>query len=437
MPVSLTIGLFIGLLLLLLGSGIYIGAGLATVGIFGFEALVKLPGIIGTIIYNSIASYVLFAVPLFLFMGWIVGYSGLSQRLYRGVSKWTSIIPGGLLHTNIMSCAIFAAISGSSVATAGTMGAVAYPEQEARGYNRGLVTGSLAAGGTLGILIPPSVTMIIYGAFVGASVGRLFIGGVMPGVILAGLFMTYIGIRSVLNPSLAEPRQRMTWRYFPDAIMAFKDVWPMLIIMVTILGGIYAGIMTPTEAAAVSCVEALIIAGILGKLNFTLVKKSALGALGTTGMVMFIIIGAKIMGQSLSMLKVPAQLCAMLAAADVSPLIVWLGVILLYLVMGCFMDGISMMLLTLPITYPLLITTFGFDPIWFGILVTILVECALITPPVGINVYVIHGITGGTNIGEVFKGVTPFLICMLLIIALLTYVPDLVTWLPNQMLGAR
>jgi len=435
MPLSLLIVMFVGLLLLFLASGIYIGAGLGAVGIIGFEFLAKVPTMISTIIFTTIDSITLTAVPLFLFMGWIVYYSGVSGRLYSGVSKWTSVIPGGLLHSNIVSCSIFAAVSGSSVATAGTLGAVAYPEQKARGYSRGMVTGSLAAGGTLGILIPPSVTMLISGAFVGASVGKLFMGGVFPGIILASFFMSWIFFRTLTKPSLAPERYPITRRYFWEALIAFKEVWPILLIIGTIMGGIYGGIMTPTEAAGAACFEALVIAALFRKLNFTVLKKSALGALETTAMILFIMIGAKVMGQALSMLKIPAQIAETLGAMDISPLLIWLGIIVMYLAMGCFMDGISMMLLTLPVTYPLLVETLGFSEIWFGVLLTILVECGLITPPVGINVYVIHGITGGENISEVFRGIIPFLICMLFVVALLTFVPEIVTWLPSMMLG--
>lgn len=435
MSLGWMIVVFGSLLLILLGSGIYIALGLAAVGIFGFEFLAKVPQMIGAIVYRTMWSYTLAAVPLFLFMGEIVFHSGVSQKLYSGVSKWTGIIPGGLLHSNIVSCSMFAAVSGSSVATAGTVGAVAYPEQSARGYGRGLITGSLAAGGTLGILIPPSINMIVYGAFVGASIGKLFIGGVIPGIILALLFMAYISIRTMITPALAEPRQRITRRYFWNAIIAFKEVWPILLIIIIIFGGIYGGIFTPTEAAAISCFVAMILAAVFRKLNFTVLKESSLSALRTTAMVMLIMVGAKIVGNALSMLRVPAQICAILEGLEISPLLVWFGVVIIYLALGCFMDGISLMLLTLPVTYPLLIETLGFDPIWFGVLVTVLVECALITPPVGLNVYVIHGISGGTNIGEVFKGIIPFFICMLLVIALLTFVPDLVLFLPSIMMG--
>jgi tripartite ATP-independent transporter DctM subunit len=395
---------------------------------------VEIPEIISDIIYNTTASYLLACVPMFVFMGEIILQSGISQRLYEGVSKWTGIIPGSLVHTNIVSCALFAAVSGTSVASAITIGSIAYPEQKARGYNRGLVTGSIAAGGTLGILIPPSITLIIYGAFVNASIGQLFLGGVIPGIILALSFMVYIGIRSLITPSIAEPRKPLTRGYFRDAILAFKYVWPILVIMVTIMGGIYGGIFTPTEAAAVAVVEALILTAMFGRLNFQMIKRASLGALRISAMAIFIMIGARIMASALAFLQIPAQLASTLGGMSDSPLLIWLGVIILYLILGCLMDGLSLMLLTLPVTYPLVVNTLGFDPIWFGVLVTLLVECALVTPPVGMIVYIIHNICEGTGLGEVFIGVMPFFICMLLIIALLTFYPNLVLFLPNQIL---
>ena len=426
--------IFIALLFILMGSGMWIGFSLASVGLFALLFLI--PGgekISGGIIYNPAESFVLAAVPMFIFMGEIILRSGMSGRLYRGVSKWTNIIPGGLLHCNIASCSIFAAISGSSVATAATIGTVAYPEQSARGYEPRLVKGSLAAGGTLGILIPPSITMIIYGGFVGVSVGRLFMGGFIPGIILALMFMAMIAIICIMKPSWSPERGKFGRRYLMDAIMAMKDIWPFPLLIFIILGGIYTGVFTPTEAAAVSATVSLILAAVFRRLNFTMIKESALGTIKTSGMLFIIFIGAQLLKSGISLLKIPAIVTSFVLGLGLDPMWVWFLIVVVYLIMGCFMDGISLMLLTLPVTYPLLIGSLGFDPIWFGVLLTILVECALITPPVGMNFYVIHGITGG-DIKEVMQGIVPFFIIMLVAIALYTFIPELVTWLPNQMM---
>ena len=385
------------------------------------------------ILFTSLNNFVLVAVPLFIFMGEIILKSGLSDRLYRGVSKLTRVLPGGLVHSNIMACSLFAAVTGSSLATVATVGTVAFGEQEARGYDRRLVTGSLAAGGTLGILIPPSVIMILYGAFVGVSVARLFIAAVIPGLILAAMFMTYILVVGLIRPDLMPERQSFTSAYFSNALSSIKDLWPILLLMFIIMGGIYGGIMTPTEAAAIASLAAIIIAAIFGKLSFKLLKESTIAALRTTAMCFLILVAARIIGTSMSMIKLPAELSNFVLGFEVNPYLIWAGMIVLHLVLGCFLEGISLILLTLPVTFPILVGSLGFDPIWFGVVLTILVECALITPPVGLNFYVIHGITGEKYLREILIGIVPFFAIMVAAIVLFTIFPWLVTWLPSTM----
>ncbi len=435
MSLGLTTALLIALLLLLLGSGLYIGLGLAAVGIIGFEFISGLGQTTGAVLFNSLYSFPLSAIPMFLFMGQIVLRSGLSSKLYRGVSQWTRIIPGGLLHTNIVSCSIFAAVSGSSPATAATIGTVAIPEQEKRGYDLTIMTGSLASGGTLGILIPPSINMIVYGAFVGASVGRLFAGGVVPGIILTIMFMFWIAFITLKNKSLAPAPERLTLRYFLDAIVAFKDVWPMFAIIVLIMGSIYGGLMTPTEAAAGSAFLALILAAVFRKLSYSVIKDSALNTIKVSAMVFLLFIGASLLGNGLSMLRIPSQIFELVAGGNLSPMQMWLGVVILYIIMGMLMDTLAMMLITLPVTYPLMVTLYGFDPIWFGVQLVILCEIGMVTPPVGINLFVIHGIAPQAKMRQIIMGILPFFVCMMIALALYTWVPELILFLPNRMLG--
>jgi C4-dicarboxylate transporter DctM subunit len=434
LPVWTNALIVFGLVFILLGLGVWIGFALAAVGLFvltfmagGMEKLVF------RLLFTSLNEFVLAAVPLFIFMGEVILKSGLSDKLYRGVSKLTRVLPGGLVHSNIMACSLFAAVTGSSLATVATVGTVAFGEQEARGYERKLVTGSLAAGGTLGILIPPSVIMILYGAFVGVSVARLFIAGVIPGLILAGMFMTYILVVGLIRSDWTPERQRFTWAYFSNAVSSLKDLWPILILMLIIMGGIYGGIMTPTEAAAIASLAAIVIAALLGKLSLQLLKESSIAALRTTAMCLLILVGARIIGTSMSMIKLPAELSNFVLSFEVNRYLIWAGMIVLHLVLGCFLEGISLILLTLPVTFPILVGSLGFDPIWFGVVLTILVECALITPPVGINFYVLHGITGEKYLRDILIGIIPFFIIMVAAIVLFTIFPRLVTWLPGTM----
>jgi len=427
---------FVIMVLIVLGSGMYISTGLALIGIIGFRYFVGMEGIIGTIIYNSTASFTLAAIPLFMFMGEILTRTGISLSLYRGISKWMSPVPGGLLHSNIFSCSIFAAISGSSVATAATIGSVAFPEQRKRKYPIKMIAGSLAAGGTIGILIPPSTTMIIYGAMTSVSVGKLFVAGIIPGIIMTVVFMLYICISSIINKDKMPVAEKISIkRYLINFVIAWKDIWPIVLIIASIFIGIYGGFMTPTEAGAVSVGEAMIIALLFKKLNFKVLKESALATIKTTTMIIFIMIGAYLLGNFISMIKLPAQLCSAISNAGLGRYSVLCGIIGIYIILGCLMEALSVICLTLPIVYPLLVTSLGFNPLWVGILIVILNQIALITPPVGLNAYVIYGISGEKDIGKVFSGILPFFILMCCIVVFLIFFPDLVTYLPKYMLG--
>lgn len=432
---ALNIVIIVVLTFALLGSGLYVGLGLAGVGLVGIEALRGLGATVGATMFNCVNHFTLAAVPLFLLLAQLVLRSGLSARLYRGISRWTRVLPGGLLHSNILACATFSAVSGSSVATAATIGTVAYPEQKSRGYDSKIVTGSLAAGGTLGPLIPPSIVMIIYGAFVGESVGKLFAGGVVPGVILSLMFMIYIGFAVTKNKSLSPPRERIERRYFLEAIIALKDIWPTLLIIVTIMVSIYGGIMTPTEAAAVSVFLALVLGVAVGKMGFSIMKESAIETIRTLSMVWLLYVGASLLGTAMGLLRIPAYLAALVASLGLSPLSIWFVVIILYLILGCFMETLAMMLITLPVTYPLIVDLAGFSPVWFGVQLVVLAEIGMVTPPVGMNLFVIHGIARDVNLATIIRGVLPFFVCMLIALALFTFVPDLILYLPAHMLG--
>jgi len=422
-------------LLIVIISGMYIGPGLALIGIVGFEIFApRAAGMIGNSMFNSIANFTLAAIPLFMFMGEIVLNTNISKKLYNGLSDLLSPMPGVLLHSNIFSCALFGAISGSSIATAAAIGSVAYPEQKSRHYPVSLISGSLAAGGTLGILIPPSITLIIYGSMTGVSIGRLFMGGFLPGILLSLIFGAYILFYSIKNRDIMPRQEKFLFKdYVSKFLPAVKNIFPVLIIGITIIVGIYGGILTATEAAALTVVEALIIALIQKSLSLKIIKKSAMKALVSTSMMLFVLMGSKIFGNIISMLKLPAQLARIVANAGLTPMTILLCVTLLYLFLGCIMSAVAMIVLTLPITYPLMVGVAGFNPIWFGIYIVIINQIALITPPVGMNVYIIYGISGEEDLLPFFKSIVPFLLCMIVFSIIIILFPQIVLYLPSLM----
>lgn len=418
--------------LVLLTTGIWIAAAIALVGIILLAFVVgggKI-SMVGMLQFNMLNNFTFTCIPLFIFMGEMILHGQLGDKLYRGASALVGFFPGGLLHTNIVSCAFFAAVSGTSMATAATIGMVAIPEMEKRGYDRRLVMGSLASGGTLGILIPPSAAMIVYGVFVGESIGRLFIGGVFPGLVLAGLFMTYIGVMSAMRPQLVPPRGRISLKAM---LLSVTDIWPFLVLIFLVLGTIYLGLATPTEAAAMGSVASILFCAIYRRLNWRVLKAATLAAVQITCWLMFIMIGAYVLAMGLSFLRVPRNLAGWVTALEIGRVYIFIMVCFLYIVLGCFMDGTSMLLLTISVVYPVMMSL-GFDSVWFGIVLVVLQEMGQITPPVGVNLFVIHGISGKKYFRDIVMGSIPFFILMNVMVVILYIFPDLVLWLPGQMI---
>jgi C4-dicarboxylate transporter, DctM subunit len=420
-------------LLLLLLIGQHIAFALLAVAFIGYYFLLggPLPGTIALTSFNLTYNFVITAIPLYIFMGEIILRTGFSGRLYGGLSRWLQLLPGGLLHSNIGASAMFATVCGSSVATAAAIGTVALPEMEKRGYDRKLAAGSLAAGGVLGPLIPPSIAFIIYGVITETSIVRLFMAGVLPGLMLTAMFMFYIGARVLFDRSLAPHEAPVSWL---ERLVGTVDVLPIAGLMLLVLGGIYSGIMTPTEAAAVGAFGAMALAAIFGRLTWEVVWLSLKEAMRATTFIMFIIVGAMLVGVVLANLRIPRALANAVLAAQLSPLMVMIAIYAMYFVLGCFLDGISMTIITLPVVFPVVIAL-GYDPVWFGVTYTIIMEVGLLTPPVGLNLYVIHGISKHRPFSEVVIGSAPFFVVMLVALAILHAFPPISLWLPSVLLG--
>ncbi|MFN0163355.1 MAG: TRAP transporter large permease [Burkholderiales bacterium] len=408
-------------------------------GIVGVLVIMLSKGYVGlqglsSVVWNNANSYILIAVPMFLLMGEVILRSGVSKHFYAGVATLLRRLPGGLLHANIVSCAIFSAVSGSSVATAASVGTVAIPEQLRAGYQPRAVFGSLAAGGTLGILIPPSIVMVLYAALVEESVGRLFIAGILPGILMSAVFMVYIAILLMRKPHIAPAPNQLD---VTDALRSKRpllDVLPIVALLASVLGGIYAGITTPTEASAIGAAGSLVLAAAYRTLTWQVFKESVMSTVRTTCMVAMIIIGAQILSTALTFSGVSRELSEWVLSLGLSKTEFFLMLVVLYIVLGCFVDGISMIYMTLPVLLPI-IKVVGFDLIWLGVIITILIELGQITPPVGLNLFTIHGISGGAKFSEVVAGSFPYVFLMLAVIAMLWFWPEIALWLPTTMRG--
>ncbi|PSM16396.1 TRAP transporter large permease [Nitratireductor sp. StC3] len=415
--------------LIVLSVPIAASLGLLGFGIGWLYSPVPLDRALGEIFWRSSNDFLIVAVPMFILLGEIILRAGIAGRMYNALSQWLSWLPGGLMHTNIGSCAMFAATSGSSVATAATIGTVALPECDRFGYNRRLFLGTLASGGTLGILIPPSINLIVYGLLTGTSVPQLYLAGFIPGLLLAGLFMLIVVIACTLRPSWDGARIETTWRM---RFRLLKDLGPPLFLFALVIGSIYAGLATPTEAAALGVTGAIGLAALYRSLSVQMLSDALVSTMRTTGTIMFIIIAAIFLNFVLAATGMTRELTDFIESLGFSPLQMIIAIVIFYIILGCFLETFSMMLTTVPLIAPI-VFALGFDSLWFGILLMVLLEMALITPPIGVNLYVIKGIRGDINFNDVMIGALPFVLTMLIMVVLLIAFPEIALWLPNYL----
>lgn len=407
-------------------------AALGFTGLVFMSGFTPALGVLQTSVYSSLSSYTMSVVPLFILMGYFAFSSGISHDLYRAAYMWLGRLRGGLAMGTVVGCAGFAACCGSSVATGATMSAVALPEMRKYGYHDSLTTGSLAAGGTIGILIPPSICFIIYGIITEQSIGKLFLAGILPGILEAAFYIVTIYIWCLIKPEIG-PRTAEVEISTKEKLGALGNVWPVLLLFLLVMGGIYGGIFTPTEAGAVGSFGAFLLMGVKRKLNLANVGRALMETGQTTAMVFFIFIGATIFGYLLAVSQLPMQVAAWMTSLPFSPYVILAGILLIFIVLGTVMDTLAIIMLVVPIVFPSILKL-GFDPIWFGVIMARISEIGLITPPVGLNVYVIKGVAKDVPLSTIFKGVIPFLIADLVGITLLIAFPQISLLLPNLLM---
>ncbi len=431
-----------GIMFLFLLSGLWIGFSLFAAAICGMllykfnlpptiSIWSKIGSLIANSVWNSMDSFSLTALPLFVLMGEVLYNTAISTKLLNGLLPWFQKIPGKLLHINVVACSLFAAVSGSSAATTATVGKITLEELSRRGYNRDLALGSLAGAGTLGFLIPPSLIMIIYGVLSDTSIGKLFIAGIIPGLILGGMYSTFIIIRALLNPNIV-PQETEQFT-FKEKLKQSAELFPVLFLIFIVLGGIYLGFTTPTEAAAIGVIGSYLLAIIFRNLTWKIFVQSLLNAVMTTCMICFIICGAAFLSQVVGFTGIATALSEYIADLHLSPYVLIFVVGLMYLFLGMLLDGISIVVMTLPIVLPI-VTSAGFKPLWFGIFLVIMVELSQITPPVGFSLFVIQGISN-EDIGRILKATFPFFCIMILMVIILTVFPEIVFYLPQKMIA--
>lgn len=424
--------LLLAVVLVALGSGIWIFVGLLLTAFFSFFVLLDFPlarvGSITTpILLKSIFSFEMAAVPLFIWMGEIISGTNLSAKLFSGLAPWVGRLPGGLLHANVGGSVLFSALSGSSVATTATIGKVTTGELIQRGYNPNLVYGSITVAGTIGIMIPPSITLIVYGLIAEVSVAKLFAAGVFPGLMLGALYSSYILLRCMVSPGFSPAQSDdFTWG---DRIRGLGNIVPVVLLVAFLLGSIYGGYATPSESAAVGVLGAIVIASFSGGMSFNDLYRTAMNAVLTTAMIGSALAAAALLATAIGFMHLPQLLSTAIAGLELSPLMLLLLLTAIYILLGCVLDGISMILMTVPITLPLMMAA-GFDPIWVGIYLVLIVEIGMVTPPVGFNLFVLRSITG-VPIGRIAAAAFPFFLLMLLGGLLLVMFPQVALWLPG------
>ena len=425
----------LGVLAVLLVCGVWIAVTLLAVGLVAMFAFTNSPPgpLMATTVWGSSASWALTALPLFIWMGEILFRTRVSEDMFRGLAPWVEPLPGRLMHTNVIGCGIFAAISGSSAATAATIGRITIPELKGRGYDETMAIGSLAGAGTLGLLIPPSIIMIVYGVAADVSIARLFVAGVLPGVMLMTLFSGYIVFWALMDPSRTPQREKVTT--LGEKLYAARYLIPTVLLICAVIGSIYSGVATPTEAAVLGVVGSLLLSIVSGSLTWPAFSSSVMGAVKTSCMIAFILTGAAFLTVAMGFTGIPRAMAAWIAAQGFAPWQLIAVLTVLFMILGCFIDGISMVVLTASVILPS-VKAAGIDLLWFGIFIVLVVEMAQITPPVGFNLFVLQGLTG-KDMFYVARAAMPFFFLMTVAVVMIWVFPEIVYYLPGKMFNLR
>jgi len=424
--------LMVLLMLTLMAIGMPIGFAMALVGILSlliFSGPDVAMGLLTYYPFDFASGYTFTVVPMFILMGQLAFNAGFTRELFTCTRAWLGRLPGGLVLGTLAGCAAFAACSGSSLATAAAMGKIGIPEMRRYGYSKQIAAGSVAAGGTLGILIPPSIFLVLYGVMTGTSIGKLLIAGFIPGILSAAMFMLSVVIRSIKNPEIAPPIHDITWR---ERISSIKDIWGIAAIAIIVLGVIYAGVCTPTEAGAIGALGVIVLGFFTRRLNLRALKDALLDTTYSSGTIFAIAVGAMLIVPFFTVTNTPQIISQFIVGLNLSPILIILGLGFVFVILGMFIDALSLMLITLPVIFPTVVSL-GFNPIWFGVIMVKFVELALITPPVGMNLYVIKGIAPDFSMGDIFGGVLWFVVADICTLTMLILFPQIALFLPNMM----